>query len=209
MRRITFEAFLAYFVGLCVLVFPIPTFASSTNGTIDSSYKYAWGDKLGWVNFGATNGGVSVTDSVVTGYAWSDVLGWINLAPSNSGVINDAEGDLSGYAWNESAGWINFANVAISNTGIFSGTAATDAAGTLTFDCGNCDVRTDWRPASTRSSGGGSGSSYTDIRQISTITPSTTNPGSYTLTGTGVGQGVSQIQLISNTPPTTTFTVPV
>ena len=26
--------------------------ASETNGTIDTTYKYAWGENIGWINFG-------------------------------------------------------------------------------------------------------------------------------------------------------------
>jgi len=124
--------------------------ASSTDGTIDSTYKYAWGKNTGWINFGTTGGNVHVTDSALTGYAWSDNYGWINLNPTKSGVTNDGAGTLSGYAWGENLGWINFNGVTINSSGEFTGSASGDVSGQISFDCTNCKVKTDWRPQSTR-----------------------------------------------------------
>lgn len=131
--------------------------ASATNGTIDSVSKYAWGEDLGWLNFGTSGGAVQVTDAALTGYAWSEHYGWINLAPTGSGVTNNAEGDLEGSAWGENVGYIDFSNVSISSSGVFAGTASSTIAGRISFDCTNCAVATDWRPASVRSAGSGSG----------------------------------------------------
>ncbi len=125
------------FVGL---FFPLALFA----GNITGSYKYAWSDNFGYINFE----NLTVTDSALTGYAWSETAGWINFAPAKGGVTNDGSGDLSGYAWGEALGWIDFSNVSIdSSTGKFSGQATGDIVGTITFDCSNCDIRTDWRVA--------------------------------------------------------------
>ncbi|MCX6753441.1 MAG: hypothetical protein NTV03_00015, partial [Candidatus Nomurabacteria bacterium] len=79
-------------------------FASNTNGTIDTTHKYAWGENTGWINFGASNSGVTITDSKLTGYALSENFGWINL----DNITNDSEGNLSGLAWSENTGWIKF-----------------------------------------------------------------------------------------------------
>src|SRR3989344_606239 len=125
-------------------------FASTTDGTIDSTYKYAWGKNIGWINFGATNGNAHVTDSALTGYAWSENYGWINLNPTNSGVTNNSEGTLSGYAWGENLGWINFSGVTINSSGVFAGSASSTISGQISFDCADCTVKTDWRPASAR-----------------------------------------------------------
>jgi len=57
--------------------FVLPVFASSTDGTVDSTYKYAWGENIGWLNFGTTEGNVHITDSALTGYAWAENIGWI------------------------------------------------------------------------------------------------------------------------------------
>ena len=49
--------FLAFFSAEAVL---------AATGTISSSYKYAWGNSSGWINFKPTNGNVSITDNVLT-----------------------------------------------------------------------------------------------------------------------------------------------
>lgn len=73
--------------------------------------KYAWGENVGWLNFGSRSG-VTVTDANLTGYVWAENIGWINLDPNindpNVGIKNDGTGLLSGYAWSENVGWINF-----------------------------------------------------------------------------------------------------
>lgn len=133
-------------------IFAFATFcnASITDGTIDSTNKYAWSNNAGWVNFGATNGNIHITDSGITGYAWNEIYGWINMAPTNSGVVPDASGAFSGYAWGESTGWINFTGTSVNCSGVFSGSATGDTIGTLTFDCANCSVTSDYRPANCR-----------------------------------------------------------
>ncbi len=132
-------------IGLMSL--PLLALASTTDGTIDSTYKYAWSENIGWVNFGTAAGNVHITDSALTGYAWSENYGWINLNPSTSGVKNNGEGALSGQAWGENLGWINFSGVGIDYNGNFSGSASGTVSGRVSFDCANCQVKTDWRPA--------------------------------------------------------------
>jgi hypothetical protein len=63
-------------------------FASITDGTIDSTYKYAWGENIGWINFGTTQGNVHITDSEMTGYAWGENIGWISLNCSRFKLLN-------------------------------------------------------------------------------------------------------------------------
>ncbi len=154
---------IAFFFGV-LISFASIAFASSTNGTIDSTNKYArfLNSNLGFINFGATNGNVAITDSGITGYAWGESVGWINLNPTNGGVDNDAEGNLSGYAWGENTGWINFdptnGGVTIDSSGNFSGYAWSQNYGWIVFNCttdsscatSNHKVATDWRPASSR-----------------------------------------------------------
>jgi hypothetical protein len=128
----------------CIFILTLFSIVSPVSaGTILSSYKYAWSNNIGYINFE----NVIVSDSTLSGYAWSKNSGWIKFNPAQGGVLND-NGDLSGYAWGEQLGWINFDNVSIdTSTGKFSGTATGTLIGTLTFDCPNyCDVRTDWRP---------------------------------------------------------------
>ncbi|MFH1188141.1 MAG: hypothetical protein V1688_04785, partial [bacterium] len=73
---------------------------AAADGTVDSTYKYAWGENIGWVNFGTENGNVHVTDSGLSGSALSETAGWINLDNAD----NDGEGNLSGYGWGENTG---------------------------------------------------------------------------------------------------------
>ncbi len=54
-------------------------FASSTDGTIDSTSRYAYMESGSWIDFGNTQGNVHVTDTVLTGYVWSSEFGWISL----------------------------------------------------------------------------------------------------------------------------------
>ena len=97
--------FRKYFLFLLVFSFFSLTIvhvvlASTTDGTIDSTNKYARILSDGsLINFATTNGDVHVTDTALTGYIWSQNLGWINLTPSGGGVLNNNEGTLSGYAW--------------------------------------------------------------------------------------------------------------
>lgn len=140
-------------------VFAVPVAqAAITSGTIDSTFKYAWGSRIGWINFGTSGGNVLVTDAGLTGYAWSDNYGWINLAPTTSGVKLDKFGNLTGSAWGENTGWIDFSGATISQLGEFIGYASGDVVGTINFNCANTDVcsssnfkvATDWRPGSYR-----------------------------------------------------------
>jgi hypothetical protein len=134
-------------------------FASTTDGTIDATQKYAWGDAMGWLNFGTAGGNIHVTDAGLTGDIWSENVGWINLSPTHAGVSNDGNGNLSGYAWGQNVGYINFSGVKINNSGLFTGEANVLMGGSINFDCVNCSVLTDWRPQSVRNSGGGGGGS--------------------------------------------------
>ncbi len=142
-------------VVMITLGFTVPTIllASETDGTVTTGGNngYAWSNQVGWINFGTVNGDIHITDSGITGYAWSTNYGWINMSPTNGGVSAAANGSLSGYAWGENLGWINFSGVSISSAGTFSGTASGSIVGTLSFDCTNCSVQTDYVPQNYRS----------------------------------------------------------
>lgn len=134
-----------------IVLLPIATFALN----IDSTYKYAWGENIGWINWGTTQGDVDVSASDIDGYAWGENVGWISLSCSNTsscGAVNygiSRTGDvLSGYAWGENVGWISFAcentsscgtvdyGVEIdSSTGNFSGYAWGENVGWIVFNC--------------------------------------------------------------------------
>lgn len=132
-----------FFIGFYVCAFG--------EGTIDPNYKYAWGDHLGWINFGCDNCQVKISDEKLTGYIWSENFGWINLYPENGGVKNDGEGNLSGYGWGENIGWLNFDGVKINEQGKFNGKVKIENYGEINFDCNYCEVRTNWRPQRARS----------------------------------------------------------
>lgn len=166
-------------------------FASETNGTIASGGNngYAWSNQAGWVNFGCSNCGISITDSGVTGHAWSNNYGWINMNPLNGGVTVAANGALSGYAWGSGLGWINFSGVSINSSGKLVGTASGTNVGTLTFDCANCSVATDFRPQNFRT-----------VAPAPTLTPTLSVGGGGIIGGAGA---------LGAPPHITTFNVPM
>jgi len=128
-------------------------FVLAQTGIINNNFKYAWSDKIGWINFAPTDNnqsyaGLNISDTNVTGFAWSQNFAWINFNPKNGGVKNSDEGNLSGYAFGENLGWINFSGVTINCDGKFSGKASGDNVGTINFDCANCVVKTNWLPVS-------------------------------------------------------------
>lgn len=122
--------------------------ASTSDGTIDPTYKYAWGENVGFIDFGSEIGNVHITDGALSGYAYGENIGWINL----SSVINDGEGNLSGYAWGENVGFIDFSKAKIGEDGIFSGSLYGENIGWIIFGETTNKVVTDWRPESSRSS---------------------------------------------------------
>ncbi len=153
--------YLAVLLYALAVIFLLPNFASAgvASGLIDSIFKYAWGENIGWINFGAGTGNVRVTDSGLSGYAWSDNYGWINLNPPTAGVTNDGYGDLAGYAWGENLGWVDFNDVAINSSGEFIGYAVIENnSSRVNFNCSNTaacaasdfKVITDWRPRDIR-----------------------------------------------------------
>ncbi|MFA6520613.1 MAG: carboxypeptidase-like regulatory domain-containing protein [Candidatus Paceibacterota bacterium] len=165
MRRFIF---LGVFVFLLFLSLNTKAFASETLGSIDTAYKYAWGENIGWINFGCDDCNVEITDTAITGYAWSSQFGWINLNSSTAGVLNTATGVLSGRAWSSNLGWIDFDGVTINTSGELLGYATLDSdSSQISFNCVNGSscasadfkVKTDWRPASVRTSDSGDGGS--------------------------------------------------
>lgn len=150
-------------ISLLLFSFVQVAYASTTDGTVDGTNRWAWSESAGWIDFGTSAGDVQVTDSALTGYAYGEGVGWISLNCSNTStcgtnsyaVANDGSGNLSGYAWGSSTGWINFApsggGVHISSSGVFSGTAYAENIGWIVFATDH-PVTTDWRPASSRTS---------------------------------------------------------
>ncbi len=151
-KNLIYILFLTLLISGSFAFFNKSALASSTDGTIDPNnegYKYAWGENIGWVNFGTSNGNVHVTDSGLSGYALSENVGWIYLGD----ITNDGEGNLSGYGWGENIGWVKFnptnGGVIINSSGEFTGSALGENIGWIIFG-GDYRVKTDWRPQSAR-----------------------------------------------------------
>jgi hypothetical protein len=144
---------------------------AAATGTIDGTYRYAWSENLGWIDFGAAQGNVTVSDTELTGYAWGENVGWISLNCSNASScgtvdhrVSNSGGTLSGYAWGENVGWIQFnptgGGVSIDSSGAFSGYAWGENVGWIVFNCSttascgtvNYHVQTSWRPTSSSDS---------------------------------------------------------
>ncbi|MFA5131838.1 MAG: peptidoglycan-binding protein [Candidatus Paceibacterota bacterium] len=142
---------LRFYFFIFTVLFPGVAWASTTDGTIDAAYHYAWSENAGWIDFGSSAGNVHVADTILTGSVYGENIGWLTLNPQTyGGVTNDAAGNLSGYAWGENVGWVDFSRVTIGSDGIFAGSAYSENIGWITFGTGDNKVMTDWRPASGR-----------------------------------------------------------
>lgn len=76
---------------------------------IDATYKHAYAENVGWLNFKPSQGlGVTVYSDRLEGDLWAENIGWVRLKTSKNMVLNNGLGELSGYAWGENVGWINF-----------------------------------------------------------------------------------------------------
>jgi len=154
-------------------LFIVPVAQAATN--IDSTYRWAWNDVIGWIDFYST-ANVNVTSTQLTGYA-SSSIGFIALdcatAPSPNCVYpykvsNEGNGNLSGWAWSDVIGWISFDSASATSSypyqvtisslnGDFSGWAWNDVVGWISFNCAdinNCGtapnhkVKTSWQAGS-------------------------------------------------------------
>ena len=203
-KQINSPAFLVgvMFIFTSILFIPSISLAATTG--------YAWGENVGWIDFGTSAGAITVTDSALSGYAYGENIGWIVL----DGITNSS-GTLGGYAWGENIGWIDFSppagGVTINtSTGVFSGYAYGENIGWVNFTT-DSPVTTSWRPpvASTPttvsySSSGGRASTATLIA-LGLLPPiATTTP-----TFPGCPAGLICTPRV-NTPTTTpTFIAPV
>lgn len=151
--------FILLFGAIFIFTFSIFNYTNAATN-INATYKYAWNDTIGWIDFYST-GNVNVGATQLTGYASSSV-GYIALdcatspngnicATSNFKVSNDANGNLTGWAYNDAIGWISFDSgtagssypyqVSInSSTGDFSGWAWNDVVGWISFNCAQPNI---------------------------------------------------------------------
>ena len=86
---------LAGFSAIAAAIFFFSLIVSAATGTIDATdHNARFLSDNSQINFGLSQGSVTVTDAALTGYAWSEKSGWINLAPTNGGVLNNGREDL-------------------------------------------------------------------------------------------------------------------
>jgi len=68
---------------IIALFFPILLMADN----IDSTYKYSWGENIGWMNwkpsYDGTDYGVTVYNECLTGYIWAENAGWIKVGDTS------------------------------------------------------------------------------------------------------------------------------
>jgi hypothetical protein len=148
-----------FFLLFCSFLFFSHAANAATN--IDSTFRWAWNEAIGWIDFYSTDN-VIVSATSVQGYASSSV-GFIALncessqngnicATSNFKVVNDGNGNLAGYAWSPAIGWISFScdqtpvggsnncassnyRVTIDQNGYFHGYAWSEVVGWISFNC--------------------------------------------------------------------------
>jgi len=145
-----------FFFVSCLLPLVSVSFAATN---IDFTYRYAWNDNIGWIDFYSTNN-VFVNPAQIKGYADSSV-GYIalncNTTPNGDicggstgvwRVYNDGSGNLTGWAWSDAIGWISFDSASAGSpytyqvsinpgTGDFYGWAWNDNIGWISFNCSN------------------------------------------------------------------------
>ena len=105
--------------------------ALNTTLHVDSVSRYAYGENVGWVDFG----NVSIVNAVFSGYAYGENIGWIDM----SGVSLNSNGTLTGYGWSENTGWIDFSEVALGQNGAFTGGAYGENIGWINFSNSSYD----------------------------------------------------------------------
>lgn len=152
------SSFLLVVFSVLLVVLSVMAFQRALAATnIDSTYRYAWNDVIGWIDFYSTQT-ITVSSAQLAGYADSSV-GYIALdcatspngdicSTSNFKVSNDGNGYLSGWAWNDAIGWISFDSATAGSpylyqvtinpsNGEFSGWAWNDVVGWISFNCSN------------------------------------------------------------------------
>ena len=188
-----------------VIFAPLVIFAAAATNFLPgatSTIEFSDGN-FGKVNLAPTNGGVTVSQTEMSGYAWGENVGWINFGPFVLNNVNDPSGvtincsggvgTASGYAWGQNTGWINFGpftggntaqQVQIDSSGNLSGFAWAQNAGWLDFSGAQTSF-------SCSSGGGGGGGGPTspncslNANPIQITTPNSPVTLSWTLSGSG------------------------
>ncbi len=191
------QVYAAIIAALTIALFFAPPSVHASTGTIEPANRYAYGENIGWLDFGISAGNVTVTDSALTGYAYGENVGWLSLNCANTSScgtvdykVSNTNGTLAGYAYGENVGWLHFnpagAGVTIDSSGVFHGAAYGENVGWIVFNCadtascGTVDYKviTTWRPASGGTGGsGGSGGSYIPPSSQPNVPPPANPPG--------------------------------
>jgi len=136
---------------MLVVTFSFPVLA----GNIDATDQHSWGENIGWLVWGTTEGDVTVGLTELTGYLWGENIGWVSLncsTTSSCGTVDYSVArngsTISGYAWGENVGWISFNCMNTSScgtvsystsynesTGEFSGHAWGENIGWIVMNC--------------------------------------------------------------------------
>ena len=151
-----------FLIILSFLALPVILVADN----IDSTYKYSWGENIGWMNwkpsYGGTDYGVTVYNECLTGYIWAENAGWTKVGDTScaggdccqTGTIKGYENDSNG-ADNDGDGVADDWGVNNNGSGNLSGYAWGENVGWISFSCTNCNVNTSWRKVTVTVPGGG------------------------------------------------------
>ncbi|MBN2197713.1 hypothetical protein JW698_00735 [Candidatus Wolfebacteria bacterium] len=156
-KSLSFFLIILLIIIICGFLFDIYKVKAIIN--IDSNYRWAWNDIIGWIDFYFDD--TEVTRERVKGYVNSSI-GYIALdcqttpvgdicSNSDFAVLNDGSGNLSGWAWNDAIGWISFDSATAGSsyiyqviinslTGDFSGWAWNDTVGWISFNCSDINI---------------------------------------------------------------------
>ena len=130
-----------FLIILSFLALPVISMADN----IDSTYKYSWGENIGWMNwkpsYAGTDYGVTVYNECLTGYIWAENAGWIKLGDTScaggdccqTGTTKGYEND-SNSADNDGDGVADDWGVNNDGSGNLSGYAWGENVGWLNFD---------------------------------------------------------------------------
>lgn len=113
-------------IAILRLVVVALTATASSAQLIDPNHTFAWGENVGFLNWGNTPGPAvpQVESGFLSGFIWGENVGWIHLGDGNGPYANTdhttfgvnysgPNNNLSGYAWGENVGWINFSGGAL------------------------------------------------------------------------------------------------
>jgi hypothetical protein len=221
------------FLLVCIMALPVMAFAVG----IDTAHPYAWGENIGWLNWGTTEGAVDVAlgGGPLTGYVWSENAGWISLNCSNTSSCATVDystystgNSLGGYAWGENVGWISWSCNNTSSCGTsaygvsynastrtFAGFAYGENVGWIsmncsdTSSCGTVDFSVQTSPVPAGGGGPGGGPPPPPVVTAVPTPTSSTSPSPVPTVSATVSPAVTPTPTSSGTPlPSPTVSPP-